>query len=79
MSDLSNGGCYRQVDVTERAPVTRLHSTSTIGSSEGFLLGQDYCGFQVRSTRTGISFFTGIVSSDGGSILKSVSVAGTVP
>jgi hypothetical protein len=38
-----------------------------------------YCGRQVISTRTGISFLTGIVSSDGGSILKSVSVAGIVP
>ena len=33
----------------------------------------------VRSTRTGTSFFTGMVSSDGGSILKSESVAGIVP
>ena len=31
------------------------------------------------STRTGISFLTGIVKSDGGSILKSESVAGIVP
>ena len=38
-----------------------------------------YCGRQVMSTRTGISFLTGIVSSDGGSILKSESVAGIVP
>ena len=34
---------------------------------------------QVISTRTGISFFTGMASSEGGSILKSVSVAGIVP
>ena len=38
-----------------------------------------YCGRQVISTRTGISFLTGIVSSDGGSILKSERVAGIVP
>jgi len=38
-----------------------------------------YCGRQVISTRTGISFLTGRVSSVGGSILKSVSVAGIVP
>ena len=31
------------------------------------------------STRTGISFLTGIANSDGGSILKSVRVAGIVP
>ena len=35
-------------------------------------------GCQVISTRTGISFL-GIVKSDGGSILKSDSVAGIVP
>jgi len=34
---------------------------------------------QVISTRTGISFFTGIAKSDGGSILKSVTVVGIVP
>src|ERR1022692_3246515 len=38
-----------------------------------------HCGRQVISTRTGISFLTGIVNSDGGSILKSASVAGIVP
>ena len=38
-----------------------------------------YCGRQVMSMRTGISFLTGIVKSDGGSILKSESVAGIVP
>ena len=38
-----------------------------------------HCGRHVISTRMGISFFTGIVSSEGGSILKSVSVAGIVP
>ena len=31
------------------------------------------------STRTGISFLTGTAKSDGGSILKSDSVAGIVP
>jgi hypothetical protein len=40
---------------------------------------QLYCERQVISTRTGISFLTGIVNSDGGSILKSVNVAGMVP
>ena len=34
---------------------------------------------QVISTRTGISFFTAIVRSDGGLILKSASVTGMVP
>src|ERR1700693_4819085 len=38
-----------------------------------------HCGRQVISTRTGMSFLTGMVSSDGGSILKSASVAGIVP
>lgn len=38
-----------------------------------------YIGRQVVSTFTGISFLTGIVSSDGGSILKSLNVAGIVP
>ena len=38
-----------------------------------------YCGRHVMSTRTGISFLTGIVKSEGGSILKSDSVAGIVP
>jgi hypothetical protein len=38
-----------------------------------------HCGCQVMSTRTGIWFLTGIVKSDGGSILKSASVAGIVP
>lgn len=38
-----------------------------------------YCGRQVISTRTGISFFTAMVRSDGGSILKSDNVAGIVP
>ena len=33
----------------------------------------------VISTRTGMSFFTGMVRSEGGSILKSASVAGIVP
>ena len=36
-------------------------------------------GRHVMSTRTGISFLTAIVKSDGGSILKSDSVAGIVP
>src|SRR5215472_6785334 len=38
-----------------------------------------YCCRQVISTCTGISFLTGIVSKVGGSILKSVRVAGIVP
>src|SRR5579863_705893 len=38
-----------------------------------------HCGCQVMSTRTGISFLTGIANSVGGSILKSDSVAGIVP
>ena len=38
-----------------------------------------YCGLHVMSTRTGISFFTGMVRSEGGSILKSESVVGIVP
>jgi hypothetical protein len=38
-----------------------------------------HCGRQVISTRTGISFLTGSAKSDGGSILKLVSVAGIVP
>ena len=38
-----------------------------------------YWECQVMSTFTGISFFTGTVSSLGGSILKSESVAGMVP
>jgi hypothetical protein len=38
-----------------------------------------YCELQVIWTRTGISFFTGRVRSEGGSILKSVRVAGMVP
>jgi hypothetical protein len=38
-----------------------------------------YIGRQVISTFTGISSFVGIASSDGGSILKSVSLAGIVP
>src|SRR5215472_10265018 len=37
------------------------------------------CGAHVISTFTGMSFFTGMVRSDGGSILKSVSEAGIVP
>lgn len=39
----------------------------------------DHCRCQVNSTRTGISFLTGIVKREGGSILKSESVAGIVP
>ncbi len=42
------------------------------------LIGQ-FSLCQVSSTRTGISFLTAIVRSDGGSILKSDSVAGMVP
>jgi hypothetical protein len=38
-----------------------------------------HCGRHVISTRTGISFLTGTAKSDGGSILKSDSVAGIVP
>src|ERR1700722_576668 len=38
-----------------------------------------FCLRQVISTCTGISFFTGSASKDGGSILKSESVAGMVP
>ncbi len=38
-----------------------------------------YCGCHVISTPTGMSFLIGTVSSDGGSILKSDSVAGIVP
>src|ERR1039458_498328 len=34
---------------------------------------------QVISTRTGISFFTGMANNEGGSILKSDKVAGTLP
>jgi len=41
--------------------------------------GGHYCCFQVISTFTGISFLIGIVSSVGGSILKSVSFDGMVP
>ena len=40
---------------------------------------RDYCARQVISTRTGISFLTGIVRNEGGSILKSENVAGMVP
>jgi len=39
----------------------------------------NHCGRHVISTRTGISFLTGIVRSVGGSILKSDSVAGIIP
>lgn len=38
-----------------------------------------YCVAQVISTRMGTSFFTGTVSNDGGSILKSESLVGMVP
>jgi len=38
-----------------------------------------HCGRQVMSTRTGMSLLTGTAKSDGGSILKSDSVAGIVP
>jgi len=38
-----------------------------------------HIGCQVRSTRTGISFLTGTVRNDGGSILKSESFAGIAP
>lgn len=38
-----------------------------------------YCFCQVKSTFTGMSFLIGMVSSEGGSILKSVSLAGIVP
>ena len=38
-----------------------------------------YCECQVMSTRTGISFLIGMARNDGGSILKSEQVAGTVP
>jgi hypothetical protein len=38
-----------------------------------------HSGRQVMSTRTGISFLIGIAKSDGGSILKSDSIAGIVP
>ena len=38
-----------------------------------------YCGVQTISTWMGISFFTGMVRSEGGGILKSVRVAGMVP
>jgi hypothetical protein len=38
-----------------------------------------HCGRQVMSTCTGISFLTETANNDGGSILKSVSVAGIVP
>src|ERR1700693_2965372 len=38
-----------------------------------------HCWCHVMSTRTGISFLTGNVNSDGGSILKSVRVAEIVP
>lgn len=41
--------------------------------------GRHFSLRQVISTRTGISFLTGTVRSDGGSILKSESVAGMVP
>ena len=34
-----------------------------------------YIGRQVRSTRTGMSFLMGIMRSEGGVILKSVSLA----
>jgi hypothetical protein len=45
-------------------------------------LGQSnnyFSSCQLMSPRTGISFFTGMAKSDGGSILKSESVAGIVP
>jgi hypothetical protein len=46
---------------------------------ETFLVDSLHCRCHVISARTGISFFTGIVSSYGGSILNSESVAGIVP
>src|ERR1035438_7515267 len=43
------------------------------------LIPAAHIGRQVISTLIGMSFFTGIASRDGGSILKSVSVAGMLP
>jgi hypothetical protein len=49
------------------------HCTPTGFANRGHI------GRQVVSTRTGISFLTGTVKSEGGGILKSESVAGIVP
>jgi len=54
-----------------RRPGVKSNSKSPVANT--------HCGRQVISIRTGISFLTGIARSDGGSILKSESVAGIVP
>jgi hypothetical protein len=58
---------------------TTLRGKTTSSRLSSWPLACFYCECQVISTRTGISFFTGMVNSEGGSILKSDSVAGTVP
>jgi pimeloyl-ACP methyl ester carboxylesterase len=40
---------------------------------------RQFCLRQANSTRTGISFLTGMARSDGGSILNAANVAGIVP
>lgn len=51
----------------------------TVTSLSGLMTGTYFSFRHVISTRTGISFFTAIVRSVGGSILKSDSAAGIVP
>jgi hypothetical protein len=41
--------------------------------------GRQFCLRQAISTRTGISFLTGMAKSEGGSILNAANVAGIVP
>jgi len=65
--------------IVERTVVERTVNDQSVFAEWSGGEIQPHCGRQVMSTRTGISFFTAIDNSDGGSILKSASVAGIVP
>ena len=76
------------IQVSEKRPVSDYRTARRKFRDSGWqcqpspmaqAISPAHMGRQVISTRTGISFFTGIASSEGGSILKSDNVAGIVP
>jgi hypothetical protein len=73
-----------QFSFPDQIHLVTVSPIQTIGTVDG-IGGQTvssvchYEGCQTTSTRTGISFLMGTVKNEGGSILKSVSVEGTVP
>jgi len=79
----NSGQSERQMHISKEATdlMVTLKAPNLLPEAIDFFTNREppYCGLHVISTRTGISFFTGMVRSEGGSILKSVSVMEMVP